>query len=90
MAESFFKAKDYVTSKVTPECLKANVEEVKAFTEKNMPKGGDPHAEGGGQKITEYEAAWNVTNAIQVKYYYLIFSFFPLYFLTLPLRGYGF
>jgi len=65
MAESFFKAKDFVTSKVTPECLKANVEEVKAFTEKNMPKGGDPHAEGSGQKITEYEAAWNVTNAIQ-------------------------
>ena len=66
MAESFFKAKDWVASKVTPECLKANVEEVKAFTEKNMPKGGDPHAEGGGEKITEYEAAWNVTNAIQV------------------------
>jgi len=66
MAESFFKAKDYVASKVTPECLKANVEEVKAFTEKNMPKGADPHAaEGDGQKITEYEAAWNVTNAIQ-------------------------
>ena len=75
MAESFFKAKDFVTSKVTPECLKANVEEVKAFTEKNMPKGADPHAEGGGQKITEYEAAWNVTNAIQVQYF-LFFLFY--------------
>ena len=31
-------------------------------------QGGDPHsAEGGeGGKITEWEAAWNVTNAIQV------------------------
>ena len=32
-------------------------------------KGGDPHGdggEGGGDKITEWQAAWNVTNAIQV------------------------
>ena len=46
--------------------MKASAEEVKVFAEKNIPKGGDPHAEGGG-KITEWEAAWNVTNAIQVK-----------------------
>ena len=31
-------------------------------------KGGDPHGDGGdgGDKITEWQAAWNVTNAIQV------------------------
>ena len=34
---------------------------------KKLRQGGDPHAEGGtGGKITEWEAAWNVTNAIQV------------------------
>jgi hypothetical protein len=31
-------------------------------------QGGDPHGDGGegGDKITEWQAAWNVTNAIQV------------------------
>ena len=63
-----FGAKDWVLTKVTPDCLKAKVEEGKEFMEKNMPKGVDEHGgggEGGGMKITEYEAGWNVTNAIQ-------------------------
>lgn len=60
-----FQAKDWVMTKVTPDCLKAKVEEGKDFMEKNMPKGVDEHGDGGGMKITEYEAAWNVTNAIQ-------------------------
>ena len=39
------------------------------FAEKNMPKGGDPHSDSGeGGKISEWQAAWNVTNAIQVPY----------------------
>lgn len=66
MASFVFGAKDWVLTKVTPDCLKAKVEEGKDFMEKNMPKGVDEHGgDGGGMKITEYEAGWNVTNAIQ-------------------------
>ena len=66
MAGIIFGAKDWLLSRVTPDCLKAKVEEGKDFVEKNMPKGVDEHGgDGGGMKITEYEAGWNVTNAIQ-------------------------
>jgi len=65
MAESFFKAKDWVTAKVTPECLKASAEEVIQIAEKNMPRKDQLPGESPDGKITEYEAAWNVTNAIQ-------------------------
>ena len=67
MASAFFSAKDWVTSKVTPECMKSSVEEAQATLKANMPSQVDEHG-GGGEgsgKITEYEAAWNVTNAIQ-------------------------
>ena len=65
MAGFIFVAKDWLLSRVTPDCLKAKVEEGKDFMEKNMPKGVDEHGgDGGGMKITEYEAGWNVTNAI--------------------------
>ena len=70
MAGAFLSIKDYVTEKVTPDCLKASAEEVKTFAKNNIPKtgdeaeGGDPETKG---KITEWQAAWNVTNAIQVR-----------------------
>ena len=63
MAEMAFKTKDWVTSRVTPDCLKSSVEEAKGMVERNMPQPNKEGSEGG--KITEYEAAWNVTNAIQ-------------------------
>jgi len=63
MAEMAFKTKDWVTSRVTPDCLKSSVEEAKGMMERNMPQPNKDGAQGG--KITEYEAAWNVTNAIQ-------------------------
>ena len=63
MAEMAFKTKDWVTSRVTPDCLKSSVEEAKGMMERNMPQPNKDGSQGG--KITEYEAAWNVTNAIQ-------------------------
>ena len=73
MAAVFFQAKDWVTSKVTPDCMKAKAAEVKKFAKEKAGAGGDFHGEGGDphdpnnkNKITEWQAAWNVTNAIQV------------------------
>jgi hypothetical protein len=73
MAAVFFQAKDWVASKVTPDCLKSSAAEVKRFAKEKAGAGGDFHGEGGDphdpnnkNKITEWQAAWNVTNAIQV------------------------
>ena len=54
-------------SKVTPDCLKSNIDEVKkkiGGDEKNV----DPDDPANKGKITEWEAGWNVTNAIQVSF----------------------
>ena len=70
MASMFLSAKDFVTSKITPDCLKASTDELKTFAKEAKGKfqgegGNDPdHPENKG-KITEWEAGWNVTNAIQ-------------------------
>ncbi len=74
MASFFLSAKDFVASKVTPDCLKASTDELKTFAKEAKGKLGagedgentDPdHPENKG-KITEWQAAWNITNAIQV------------------------
>merc|ERR1712012_557568 len=41
----------------------SSVEEAKGMMERNMPQPNKDGSQGG--KITEYEAAWNVTTAIQ-------------------------
>ncbi len=74
MASMFLSAKDFVSSKITPDCLKASKDELKTFAEEAKGKfgvgGGDEknldpdHPENKG-KITEWQAAWNITNAIQ-------------------------
>ena len=69
MAAMFFQAKDWIASKVTPDCLKSSVEEVKNYAQSKT--GGahdecDPDDPRNKDKITEWEAGWNVTNAIQV------------------------
>ena len=64
MASMLFAAKDFVTSKITPDCLKASAEELKNFA-KNRKNSTETDGNNQG-KITEWEAAWNVTNAIQV------------------------
>ena len=69
MAALFFQAEDWVTSKITPDCLKAKADEVKKFAKEKAGAGeggGDPHDPNNKNKITEWQAAWNVTNAIQV------------------------
>ncbi len=65
MAAIFLQAKDWVTTKITPDCLKSNIDEVKSKMG-GSEKGGDPHDPANKNKITEWEAGWNVTNAIQV------------------------
>ena len=59
---------------MTPDCVKASADELKTFAKDAKGKfAPDPdanvdpdHPENKG-KITEWEAAWNVTNAIQVR-----------------------
>ena len=68
MASMFFQAKDWVASKVTPDCLKSAAEEAKGLKAKmgGGGEGGDPHSDSANKNgITEWEAGWNVTNAIQ-------------------------
>jgi hypothetical protein len=69
MAAAFLQAKDWVTSKVTPDCVKASADELKTFA-KNKTGGQkestDPSDPANKHKITEWQAGWNVTNAIQV------------------------
>ena len=70
MAAKFFQAKDWITSKVTPDCLKSSVEEVKTYAQNKTGVGGGPNVDPDDprnkDKISEWEAGWNVTNAIQV------------------------
>jgi len=57
----------------TSDCLKASADELKKLKEKAggggdlHGDGGDPHDPNNKNKITEWQAAWNVTNAIQVQ-----------------------
>lgn len=58
-------AKEFVVSKISPDCLKAADDLKTMAKEKTGIKGNesdDPALKG---KITEWEAAWNITNAIQ-------------------------
>ena len=73
MASVFLQIKDSITAKITPDCLKASADEVKSFAKEKKAQfgggGGDPQAEAEkakSGKITEWEAGFNVTNAIQV------------------------
>ena len=68
MAAVFFQAKDWVTSKVTPDCIKSKVEEAHDIVKSKTGSGHDtdPDNPANKDKITEWEAGWNVTNAIQV------------------------
>ncbi|XP_040569205.1 vesicular inhibitory amino acid transporter [Lepeophtheirus salmonis] len=71
MATLIHSCKDWVTSKVTPECLKSSADDVKRFAREKTGKKDDDDPTGKMEeykktgKITEWEAAWNVTNAIQ-------------------------
>ena len=65
MAAKFLQAKDWVTSKITPDCLKSNIDEVKSKI--GGGEKADPDDPANRGKITEWEAGWNVTNAIQVR-----------------------
>ena len=64
MAAIFNQIKDTVTSKITPDCLKAQADELKTKFEGETKL--DPTNPEHKDKITEWEAGWNVTNAIQV------------------------
>ena len=58
--------KDAVMSKLQPDCLKASADELKTFAkEKTGTKDYDRDDPAHKGKITEWEAGWNVTNAIQ-------------------------
>ncbi len=68
MAAAFQSAKEMAKSTFTPDCLKAKVEEVQEFAKSKTAagqEGFDPSDPANKGKITEWEAAWNVTNAIQ-------------------------
>ena len=67
MAAFFLQAKDFVMSKITPDCLKASTDELKNFAKSKTgeSKKIDPDNPEHKNKITEWEAGWNVTNAIQ-------------------------
>ena len=69
MAAVFLQAKDWVTTQITPDCLKSNIEDVKS---KIGGEKGDPDDPANKGKITEWEAGWNVTNAIQVRIYHVV------------------
>ena len=63
--------KEKLSSFLTPDCLK-KVDEAKELAKEAKDKmGGGGEHEGGDTtgKITEWEAGWNVTNAIQVRNY---------------------
>ena len=74
MASFLLQAKDAVMSKMTPDCLKASKDELKNFANEVKSKTGgggggettDPDDPNNKHKITEWEAGWNITNAIQV------------------------
>ena len=69
MAGAFLSAKDWVMSKMTPDCIKSKVDEAKNLADEaksKMSGGHDPDDPANKGKITEWEAGWNVTNAIQV------------------------
>ncbi len=38
MAAMFFSAKDFITSKITPDCLKASTDELKTFAKNTKGK----------------------------------------------------
>jgi len=68
MAAAFLSAKDAIMAKVTPDCLKSKVEEAQDFVKSKTAAGQDgfdPNDPANKGKITEWEAAYNVTNAIQ-------------------------
>jgi len=69
MASVLYTAKDFVASKITPDCLKASTDELKTFAKEAKGKfTADPHDPDNPEnkgKITEWQAGWNVTNAIQ-------------------------
>jgi hypothetical protein len=67
MAAIFHQIKDTVSSKITPDCLKANADELKTFAKDKLGESErDPNNPANKDKITEWQAGWNVTNAIQV------------------------
>ena len=68
MAGAFLSAKDAIMAKVTPDCLKSKVEDAQDFVKSKTAagqEGFDPNDPANKGKITEWEAAYNVTNAIQ-------------------------
>jgi len=68
MAGAFLSAKDAIMAKVTPDCLKSKVEEAQDYVKSKTASGQDgfdPSDPANKGKITEWEAAYNVTNAIQ-------------------------
>ena len=70
MAAVFMQIKDTVSSKITPDCLKASADELKTFAKDKVGETKlDPNNPAHKDKITEWEAGWNVTNAIQVQKY---------------------
>ena len=74
MAAVFLSIKDTVASKITPDCLKASKDELKTFAQDKLGETKlDPNNPAHKDKITEWEAGWNVTNAIQVMTYESIF-----------------
>ena len=76
MAGAFLQIKDTIASKITPDCLKASKDELKTFAQEKLGETKlDPNNPAHKDKITEWEAGWNVTNAIQVMIYESIFSY---------------
>ena len=70
MAAVFLSIKDTVASKFTPDCLKAKTDELKDLAKEKLGETKlDPNNPAHKDKITEWEAGWNVTNAIQVIIY---------------------
>ena len=70
MAAVFLSIKDTVASKFTPDCLKAKTDELKDLAKEKLGETKlDPNNPAHKDKITEWEAGWNVTNAIQVRLY---------------------
>ena len=75
MAAVFLSIKDTVASKFTPDCLKAKTDELKDLAKEKLGETKlDPNNPAHKDKITEWEAGWNVTNAIQVKFSKIIFT----------------
>ena len=68
MAAVFLSIKDTVASKLTPDYIKAKTDELKDIAKEKLGETKlDPNNPAHKDKITEWEAGWNVTNAIQVK-----------------------